>query len=206
MVTLWKSPDLGSGNESLCSSSCSWPCSSCILLWFSRSSHCSTCSCPISFWLALYLSCNSVSLYSRVSHCGWGGVWRRGYLAGVSLHCLASRALSCLLWFTRVSLPGQSPWTDHPTPHGACTSVGAEWGTPSVCSGLVFGCAPDFVYRAFWEQFKRECNQCPTLLISPPSFSLALSFDITFPTLLGILAPATLIISSCFIPNYAPYQ
>lgn len=75
-VTFWKRPALGSGNVSLCSSSCSWPCSSCILLCSSRSSHCSTCSWPTSFWLAWYCSCSPVSLDSRVSHCGVGGrVW-----------------------------------------------------------------------------------------------------------------------------------
>ncbi|KAL0618064.1 putative uncharacterized protein C8orf44 [Plecturocebus cupreus] len=39
------------------------------------SSHCSIRSCPISFWLALYFSCNSVSLDRSVSHCGQGRVW-----------------------------------------------------------------------------------------------------------------------------------
>lgn len=72
--TFCKTPHLGCGNVSLCSSSCSWPCSSCSLLWSSRSSHCSICRCPISCWLALNFSCNSVSLASSASHCGSGGV------------------------------------------------------------------------------------------------------------------------------------
>lgn len=70
--TLRKRPHLGCGIVSWCSSSCSCPCSSCSLLSSSKSSHCSICNCPISFWLALNLSCNSVSLDSSASHC-WGG-------------------------------------------------------------------------------------------------------------------------------------